>query len=367
MLEYLLINKNEKFNLYYYPSSFKNLNKYIRLTVGKYISNNYNNFCKNELLRASNKKYYNNANIVKSIKYRKNKKDYLKIPDGYIDKKYLIDATYLYLKIPKILNNKKIKLIQIKSYGSKFIIYITYEEILLKPVEEKINGIALKQSLKNIPTINNSISIDTGIKNLMTIYNPLGIQHIIKGGNIKSINEFYNKKIANLQSINKQQLGISKFNRLYSLLNERKNKINTEINKLVDILIKVYHDKKYFIVGYNEGWKTKINLGNKTNRIFYDIPYARIITKLREKLESNNKELIINEESYTSKCDSLNLENLGKNEIYSGSRIHRGLFISKIGKAINADLNGAINIMRKVINLTKINGINLFNPQILVA
>ena len=60
----------------------------------------------------------------------------------------------------------------------------------------------------------------------MTIYNPTGNQHIIKGGKLKTINEFYNKKISELQSINKKSLNINKFNRLYSLLTERKNKLN---------------------------------------------------------------------------------------------------------------------------------------------
>jgi len=113
--------------------------------------------------------------------------------------------------------------------------------------------------------------------------------------------------------------------------------------------------------------ENKSEYGHNNNRHFYNIPYSKILIKLKEKLLSNGKSLIINEESYTSKCDSLSLEKLGKNKIYEGSRIHRGLFISSIGKAINADLNGAINIMRKVINLTKISGNKIFNPTILGA
>lgn len=359
--------KTDKFNLFYYPSSYKRINNDVRLTVGKYIANNYNNYCKNSLNKFNDRKYYNNSNIVKSIKYRQNKKDYKKVSNGYIHKNYLIDATYLYLSLPKILNNKKIKLIQIKSYGHYFIAYISYEDNINTLIKDKPLTTLNKNDSVNIPTANNSISIDTGIKNLMTIYNPTGEQYIIKGSRMKSINEFYNKKIAKLKSINKKTLNIDKFNRLYSLLNERKNKINGEINKIVNKLTETYQNKKYFIVGYNEGWKTEVNLGNKTNRIFYEIPYARILTKLREKLESSGKQLIINEESYTSKCDSLSLENLGKNENYIGNRIYRGLFISNIGKAINADLNGAINIMRKVIELKQINGLKLFNPIRLVA
>ena len=79
------------------------------------------------------------------------------------------------------------------------------------------------------------------------------------------------------------------------------------------------------------------------------------------------KQLIITEESYTSKCDALMLEEIKKKEKYLGIRTNRGLYISGNGKAINADLNGAINIMRKVVNLTNVSGINIFNPQILEA
>ena len=306
------------------------------------------------LYKITDRKYCNKHNLCSNIN-NKIKKNYIKTPNGYIHKCEIIDGNYLYLKLPKTIKNKKIKQIQIKSYGNIFTAYVIYEELN--------NNFILNDQVTSL----NSISIDTGIKNLMTIYNPTCNQHIIKGGKLKTINEFYNKKISELQSINKKSLNINKFNRLYSLLTERKNKLNGEINKIINKLIKTYNDKKYFIIGYNEGWKTKVNIGRNNNRQFYDIPYSRIIQKLKEKLLSNGKLLIITEESYTSKCDSLSLEKLSKNEFYLGKRIHRGLFISSIGKAINADLNGAINIMRKVVNLTNVSGINIFNPQILEA
>jgi len=349
------LGKNDKFNLFYYPSSFKRFNNCARLTVGSYIADNYNNINKSNINKLSNRKYYNNSNIVNNIK-NKNKKDYIKLDNGFINKQYILDANFMYLKLPNILNNKKVKLIQIKPNEVNFTAYVTYEEIV-KNI--KINNI--------IPTVDNAVSIDTGIKNLLTIYNPTGNQYIIRGGKLKSINEFYNKKISKLQSINKKTLGINKFNRLYSLLNERKNKINGEINKIISILLKVYPNKICFIVGYNENWKTNVNLGKNTNRNFYQIPYARLLLKLKDKLEANGKQLIINEESYTSLCDSLSLEHLGKKNKYMGERVSRGLYLSKTGKAINADLNGAINIMRKVIDLKEVSGENIFNPKILKA
>ena len=86
---------------------------------------------------------------------------------------------------------------------------------------------------------------------------------------------------------------------------------------------------------------------------------------MKSQLEKKNINVITHEESYTSKCDSLSLESLNKKK-YEKNRISRGLFRSKIGKFINADLNGAINIMRKVIDLKKIRGANLFGPKLLI-
>jgi hypothetical protein len=64
---------------------------------------------------------------------------------------------------------------------------------------------------------------------------------------------------------------------MYSLLNERKNKLNSEINNIINLLINTYNNKDIFIIGYNHGWKTKVNLSNNNNRMFYHIPYKRII------------------------------------------------------------------------------------------
>jgi IS605 OrfB family transposase len=345
------LKKDDKFNLYYFPSSYKIEGDTARLTVGKHMASKLSN---NKLLKITDRKYCYKHNLCTNIK-NKIKKNYIKTSNGYIHKSEIIDGYYLNLKLPTVVKNKKVKQIQIKSYGNIYTAYVTYEE--------SNDDIYLDEPV----TFINSISIDLGMKNLMTIYNPTGDQHIIKGGKIKAINEFYNKKISELQSINKKLLNISKFNRLYSLLIERKNKLNGLINRLVDKLVETYHNKQYFIIGYNEGWKRKVNIGQNNNRQFYDIPYSKILQKLKEKLLANGKRLIINEESYTSKCDSLILEKLGKNEVYVGDRIHRGLFISSNGKAINADLNGAINIMRKVINLTEISGNKIFNPKILEA
>jgi transposase len=106
-------------------------------------------------------------------------------------------------------------------------------------------------------------------------------------------------------------------------------------------------------------------MGKKNNRNFYQIAYKQFIDKLDEKLKCINKKMILVKESYTSKCDALGLEEIGYHEHYLGNRKKRGLFESSTHKLINADLNGAINIMRKYIKLENINIKNICNPSIL--
>jgi putative transposase len=141
------------------------------------------------------------------------------------------------------------------------------------------------------------------------------------------------------------------------------NKINGFLNNVVNSLINTY--KEVFIIGYNPNWKSNVNLGKKTNRNFYQIPYKRLIYKLDEALKMRNKRLLILKESYTSKCDALALEEVNYHDKYKGTRVNRGLFSSSVNKLLNADINGAINIMRKHIPLTRVSGNNLCNPIIL--
>ena len=101
------------------------------------------------------------------------------------------------------------------------------------------------------------------------------------------------------------------------------------------------------VIGKNNQWKCEINLGSKTNQKFVEIPHAKLIDKIMYKAALVGIEVKVNEESYTSKCDALALEKVGKHETYMGKRKKRGLFQSSVCKLINADVNGAINIARK--------------------
>ena len=366
------LDKEAKFNLFYYCRSFKKLDDGIRLNVGEYVNKNYNLINKDNNYKSiliNNKiKYYNENNLVNitESKIKKdNKKDifYTKINDKYINNDNIYSYNYIYLSLPKKIEYENIKLIEIVPINNKIKVCITYEKIFENPIidydMDNYNSLSIEDKLKK------TISIDTGIKNLFTIYDPIGKQHIIKGGTLLSINHFYNKKIDYLNSINKKLYNKSKYKRLDSLLEERERKIKGHFNQIINKIVNTYKDKEVFIIGYNQNWKDKTNMGKKNNRNFYQIAYKQLIEKLEEKLKCINKKMILVKESYTSKCDALALESIGYHETYLGNRKKRGLFESSTQKLINADLNGAINIMRKYVNLNYINQTNICNPTVI--
>jgi len=103
------------------------------------------------------------------------------------------------------------------------------------------------------------------------------------------------------------------------------------------------------IIGYNEEWKQNINLGRTNNQAFVNIPFYTFIKQLEYKCKLEGINVILTEESYTSKCSFLDGESIEEHENYLGKRIKRGLFRSAKGKLINADLNGSLNILKKVV------------------
>lgn len=214
---------------------------------------------------------------------------------------------------------------------------------------------------------NDYSGIDLGINNLVTLVtknNPI----LISGKQIKSFNQYFNKRLGKLQSIkDKQKIkGITK--QIGGLYKNRENLIKDLFHKISRFIINYLIKNRIgnLVVGYNKLWKDSINLGKKTNQRFVQIPYLQLINYLKYKCEMVGIVLIETEESYTSKCDSLSLEKIEKHEVYSGKRIKRGLFRSGMCKLINSDVNGGLNIMRKVVSDSQlveiVNSGFLFNP-----
>lgn len=174
----------------------------------------------------------------------------------------------------------------------------------------------------------------------------------MNGKPLKSYNRNYNKKIAKIKSHLKKVNG-KHSSKLIDRINEnRTNYINNYLNQSISIVYKkcIEYGISKVIIGYNEGWKTGVNLGKKTNQKFVTIPHGRLRQKLENKLLELGIDVIMHEESYTSKCSFLDKEQIGFKNEYIGSRIKRGLFKTSKDIMINADVNGAGNIMRKIID-----------------
>ena len=194
----------------------------------------------------------------------------------------------------------------------------------------------------------NVLSIDLGLNNLCTCISNVGtMPFIVNGKIIKSFNQWYNKRKARLMSYVGDK-GIS--NRLRQLNNYRNFWIDDHIHKISKFIVNHCIDNNIgsLVIGLNRGWKIGINLGKKTNQKFVEIPFSKLIDKISYKCKLVGISFQVNEESYTSKVDHLAFEKLCKHDVYLGKRKKRGLFQSSIGKLINADINGAIGIGRKV-------------------
>ena len=212
----------------------------------------------------------------------------------------------------------------------------------------------------------NVLSIDLGLNNLCSCVNNVDKQPFIVNGRImKSFNQWYNKRKAKLMSFAGDK-GTSK--RLRQLNNYRNFWIEDHIHKVSRFIINYCVDNNIgsLVVGLNKGWKQEINLGKKTNQKFVEIPFSRLIDKISYKCKLVGISFYLSEESYTSKVDHLAFEGLEKHDVYLGKRKKRGLFQSSVNKLINADINGAIGIGRKVFGDSYVNRIIdsglAFNP-----
>jgi len=213
---------------------------------------------------------------------------------------------------------------------------------------------------------NRIASIDIGLDNLATVtsnvkeFRPL----IINGRPLKAINQYFNKRKAELLSkLMKQYKDRWTSNRIDKLTLKRNNKIEDYMHKasrmLVDKLVEF--NIGTLVIGKNDGWKTGVNIGDKNNQNFALIPHAKFINMLEYKCQLKNISVILQNESHTSKCSLIDNEDICHHETYVGKRISRSLFRSANGVIINADVNGSGNIMRKAIpNCFTTNGIEGF-------
>ncbi len=253
---------------------------------------------------------------IQSISQKELKKGFLKLSG--INQKIKIRDT--------ITNIQQVRIIPKETFNCYNI------EIVYKVSEKQ-----LKKDNKNYA------SIDLGINNIATVAFNCKKPFIINGKPLKSINQYYNKKRSKLTNIKTRKA---------KLLNrKRDNKIKDYLHKASRYITNhlVYNNINTLIIGKNDGWKQEVNIGKKNNQNFVSIPFDKFIFMLQYKCNLEGINVIIREESYTSKCSFIDNEEIKKHETYLGRRIKRGLFKTAFGKIINADLNGSLNIMRKVV------------------
>ena len=293
------------------------------------------------LLKAKKDKTYNKKINIPTYKKKYNLVEYnnqvmskKKLKLGYIGTNKMKQG----IKIAKKHQELNCKCFRIYEKNDKLFCELIYEKDIA--TVEKTDKVA---------------SIDIGLENLFTIafnYNKKGIS--IKGTKLKAVNQYFNKLKASSQSILPHKQYTSKLiNQLmYKREEQLRNYLGYYTNQLIAILKKEKISK--LIVGYNKEWKQNINIGKANNQNFVNIPFRKILDILRYKLEENGIECKEQEESYTSKSSYLDNDNIPTYHkgnlqayIFSGKRITRNLYQSKQGKIIDADLNGALNILKK--------------------
>ena len=190
-------------------------------------------------------------------------------------------------------------------------------------------------------------SIDLGVNNLATIVYPNSKTEIINGRPLKSINQYYNKKLSKIRSETSKRKQQSRME--VNLISKRRNKVNDYLHKASRYIVNqlVSNDVSELVIGYNAGWKQDTEMGKVGNQRFQSIPFYKFAGMLTYKCELAGIAVTTKEESYTSKCSFLDNEEICKHEEYKGKRVKRGLFRSSNGKLINADVNGALNILKK--------------------
>lgn len=200
------------------------------------------------------------------------------------------------------------------------------------------------------------VAIDIGVNNFITMVNNISENPIaVKGGIIKSINQFYNKKKANIQSELKKVNDKDWSKKLQKFTNKRYEMIKYQMHCISKYVVDwcVLYGIDTLVVGYNNEWKQK----KQGLQNFTYIPYELFIKMLSYKCANNGIKFIENEESYTSGTSFLDNEDPIKENYRKERRVYRGLFIANCGKKINADVNGAYQIMKKVFPKIFINGI----------
>lgn len=260
-----------------------------------------------------------------------------------MSQKYKKTHSKIIIRIPKVLYDKKIKEIRIvpKQRARFFEVQYIYE---IECIQRNLNE-------------QKALAVDFGIDNLMTCVTSEGQSFIIDGKRLKAENQWYNKRIAYLQSIKDKQKLQKKYTCQMQKITDKRYRyvmdyIHKSAKKVIDYCIQ--NQIGILVVGYNVTFQRNVRMGRKTNQKFVMIPYGKLREILEYLCRLNGIQYVQQEESYTSKASFWDQDIIlvynddnPKTYTFSGKRVHRGLYKTKSGMLLNADVNGALNIMRK--------------------
>ena len=214
---------------------------------------------------------------------------------------------------PRLASLKSLINVRIVPKGVSYVLEITYSKYV--------------PSVPNFTPLH-IVGIDIGLTNLITMVNNKGFKpFVIKGGVVKSINQYYNKEKARIQSIYDHH-GIKTGKAMQKLTHTRNKNINDYFHKTTRKIIGycVLNDIGTVVIGYNPDWKQNCQIGKRNTQNFVTIPYYKLNQQLDYKAEEQGIKFIEQEESYSSKCSFLDSEPIEHHENYLGRRITRGLF-----------------------------------------
>ena len=227
-----------------------------------------------------------------------------------------------------------IRQLRIITRNDKIIIHVLYE---VEDVESEADR-------------TNVMSIDLGVNNLATITSNTAMTPVIIDGKpLKSINQYYNKRKADLQEKAMIFNGCHSTKRLCKLSEVRNNKVNDYLHKTSYKIIglAIQNNIGTIIIGNNQGWKQNVSLGKRVNQNFVNIPYYQLIQQITYKANWLGITVKVVDEKYTSGTSYLDDESPTVQNYDKSRRITRGQFKSDTGMIINADVNGAYQIMKK--------------------
>ena len=300
-------------------------------------------------------------------------KDYSKHPNKYLEKpripkykkkdgRYICELKNIQFRIENGYIYFSLK--RLNKYSDKIKTNINTKVLGIRIIPKNniyILEIVYEKEMQELKEYNNKVcGIDLGVDNLATLTNNLGVQPIVINGRpLKSINQYYNKKKASIQSNIKKRHNKNWCNKLNKLQVKRDSKIDYYLHCASKSIINYCDglDITLIVVGLNKTWKQKSNLVKSANQNFISIPYDKLINMITYKANEKGIKVITHEESYTSGCSFLDMEEICKNTYNKSRRIERGLFKSNNGQLINSDVNGSYNIIRKVVPNAFSNGI----------